>query len=298
VTLTIWSGSASASISRTINVGSGGVGEVYWVSPTGTAAWAGAKSQTPLSGTACCSLATANSNAIAGDTIYLRGGTYSVDKVRISPSNSGSLASRITYVAYTGETPTFIRTSSNNPAISITGKDYIVVDGITASNLATWIRIGNGADYNEIKNCTFNGTTNYDHAVRIYDGGGGTASTNNWLHQNSFSRCGYVSGSSACLSMIKIDDAPGYTNGVSHYNTIENNTISYSGHDSLSTYTKYNVIKNNFWHNEGWMSGSGSYTPDNNGLYGDRNNEIYDGRSNAGLFYLIEGNRKPMGGTD
>ncbi|MBE3144224.1 MAG: hypothetical protein IMZ61_09920, partial [Planctomycetes bacterium] len=46
--------------------------EAFWVSPTGAATWATAKSETPLSGTACCSMSTANANASAGDTVYLR----------------------------------------------------------------------------------------------------------------------------------------------------------------------------------------------------------------------------------
>lgn len=48
-------------------------GNIYWVSSTGTAAWANAKSATLLSGTGCCSLGTANANLQAGDTVYLRG---------------------------------------------------------------------------------------------------------------------------------------------------------------------------------------------------------------------------------
>ena len=50
---------------------------IYWVGPTGTAIWANYKSKTPLSGTLACSIATANNNTAAGDTVYLRGGgTY------------------------------------------------------------------------------------------------------------------------------------------------------------------------------------------------------------------------------
>ena len=165
----------------------------YWVSNNGAAAWESAQSASPLSGTSCASLSTANSNASAGDTVYMRAGTYNVDVTGIVPSASGTLANRILFKAYAGDSVVFNRSSSNNSAIAITGKDYIVVDSIFAIDLSVWIRIGNGADYNEIRYCTFIGDNDYDHAIRIFDGGGGTASTHNWLHNNTFAKCGYVS---------------------------------------------------------------------------------------------------------
>ena len=51
------------------------VAATYWVSPDGQSSWAGCRSETPLSGTAACNIATANLNAVAGDTVYLRAGT-------------------------------------------------------------------------------------------------------------------------------------------------------------------------------------------------------------------------------
>src|ERR1017187_6221010 len=79
----------------------------HWVSPTGASTWAACRSDTPLNGTAACSIGTANTNAAAGDIVYLRGGTYSIsaNAYFIHPSNSGTLALRITFVAYTGEAP-------------------------------------------------------------------------------------------------------------------------------------------------------------------------------------------------
>jgi hypothetical protein len=41
--------------------------------------------------------------------------------------------------------------------------------------------------------------------------------------------------------------------------------------------------------------GGCTYGPDSNGMYGDRTLEIYDGRSNAGMFNLIESNRLVSG---
>ena len=82
-----------------------GAPDPYWVSPSGQASWAAARSPTPLNGAAACSLDTANRNAQAGDLIYLRGGRYTGD-VYICPSNSGVRGSPITYRAYERETVT------------------------------------------------------------------------------------------------------------------------------------------------------------------------------------------------
>src|SRR5438105_12126241 len=81
----------------------------HWVSPTGVAAWASCVGATPLSGTSACSLGTANSNAAAGDLVYLRAGTYNQagGSAAFQPSHSGTSASAmITFQGYTGETVT------------------------------------------------------------------------------------------------------------------------------------------------------------------------------------------------
>ena len=67
-----------------------GDGHTYWVSPDGQAKiWENAKSDTPLEGAACASIKMANLRAAAGDTVYLRGGTYVCGDV-IKPNNSGT----------------------------------------------------------------------------------------------------------------------------------------------------------------------------------------------------------------
>lgn len=266
---------------------------MHWVSPTGTATWVNAESGTPLSGTACCSLGTANSNAGAGDTITLRGGTYNIDTAAIQPANSGTLANRITYQVYTGETATFTRTLDYYWAINIDGKSYIIVDGITGSSqLRRWMYLNNGASYNEIKNCTFINSSQYDCGWRI----GlttGAACRHNWIHDNTFAQNGYVSTDGQdMLSLWQL----GYGNTTSNesdYNTIEDNLLYYGGHECGETFTCYNVFKNNFFHNEGWMTSAGSptYPVDENGKYGNRNFQVYDGQGRSGTFNLVEGNR-------
>ena len=76
---------------------------VYWVSPDGQATWASCMGALPLHGVNACSLNTANTYAAAGDTVYLRAGTYTNQEIR--PGNSGlSDSERIIYSNYNQET--------------------------------------------------------------------------------------------------------------------------------------------------------------------------------------------------
>lgn len=68
----------------------------HYVSPTGTATWANSTAlATP------CSLTTACSNAAAGDTVYLRGGTYTGTTYDIT--GNGTSGSRIVFDNYADE---------------------------------------------------------------------------------------------------------------------------------------------------------------------------------------------------
>jgi len=71
-------------------------GNIYWVDDDGSTTWAQCQSETPLRGSSCCSLSTANSNASAGDRVYLRAGTYTITGTGIDPTNSGSADNLIT----------------------------------------------------------------------------------------------------------------------------------------------------------------------------------------------------------
>jgi hypothetical protein len=81
----------------------------------------------------------------------------------------------------------------------------------------------------------------------------------------------------------------------SNFNTIENNIFYYGGHHLLEIYTKFNVVKNNYFHNEGFMepppNAACSLAPGSKGLYGNRNLQIWDGYDREGLYNLIENNR-------
>jgi hypothetical protein len=72
-------------------------GTVYYVAPTGTDSNPGTQSQ-PWQ-----TIQKAADTLVAGDTVYVRAGTY---EEQVIPLNSGSAGNYITYAAYPGETVT------------------------------------------------------------------------------------------------------------------------------------------------------------------------------------------------
>lgn len=293
VALVVSSTSGSNNISKNIIVGSGeGSKSTYWVSPTGTAAWENVRSETPLLGAACCSLSTANANASAGDTVYLRTGTYSTG---IKPSGSGSAGNVMTFMAYPGETPTI--SASNARAITIVGKSYIKVDGIRSYESQAFFFIGYGACYNEITNCAFDKSSGQYSAglITFYNTAftEGGPSNHNWLHHNVFSRYGKISSGGNDLGTVRI---AGSKTDTSAYNTFEDNIFFYGGHDNLDIGGRYNVVRNNIFHNDEAyyedVTKNCKNTPASR-YFGNRNIILTNYGDGPGTAYhtLIEGNR-------
>jgi len=327
VSLTIWSGSTSASTSGAINVGSG---MAYWVSPTGAALYANAYSAIPLSGTACCSLATANANAKAGDTIILRGGTYvltSVGQVGIGPLNRGaSINARITFCNYDGEIPVIKGAGGYDVGYGIdiscgVGSGigtYIHITGITFQNCARWATLRNYANYNEIDHCRFYSDTGEDVVSPFKICGlaaGGSRrdaySTHNWIHDNTFSKAHKDSTDPAVCyegrDIFRIGDpqCPSFPEdqALNNNNSFENNYVEHAGHTCYDSYGQYIVVKNNVMHNEPWYvsddstasySNHGYSNPAYIGKYGHRVMQVTNDLDRRN-YNLIEGNRLGFG---
>jgi PKD repeat protein len=303
VSLSVSGPAGSQSCSRRVLIGSGNnTAGTYWVSPTGTVAWQNARSDTPLSGAACCSLRTANTNATAGDTICLRGGTYTTS---LAPAHSGTKENRIVFQAYGGEIPLFTVTEAGGRwAIKLQGCGYIKVDGITSSNSGAFFFIGYGACYNEITNCAFDRSSADYQLGYITDWNSArnakAGTRHNWLHHNSFSRYGaidYLTGED--LGTIRISS--NYDDTTSH-NTFEDNVFSYGGHDCIDIGGQFNVIRNNVFHNEGAYFKDLTKRFDNvpsSGYFGNRNILLSNSGENPGTAFhtLIEGNRIGYAGT-
>lgn len=275
--------------------------DIYWVSPTGAASWAASESDTPLSGAQCCSLADSLSNAAAGDTVYLRGGTYNY---HLMPQTSGAAGNPITFAAHSGETPVIENASGVTYAtyytnLNIFGKDHLKISGITfrwAAGVDRLFMMTHGATYNEIKDCVFDGGGS-SATVQIWDGltDGGIACEHNWIHGCTFRDSGEI-----VADGDEVDDKGGLQIGVPAYdnisgnNTIENCTFYGGGHHNLETFTKKNVIRNNHFYNAEMMENNtgntAQYSADAGGKWGNRNFQIYDGYSEDKL-NLVEGNR-------
>ncbi len=280
---------------------------IYWVSPTGRASWSDCESANSLSGVSACSLSTANANAVAGDTIYMRAGTYNT---RINPGNSGtSVDSRIVYEAYDGNRTVIITNTTSGHGILWDNKDYIKIKGVVIDAFGGGLtgrafQITNGSSYNEFAYCTFNGRGT-DDGNKIWDGIsyeiGGEPCVHNWFHHNIFARTGWIEN---------CQDVDGWQLGVPRHDnhsgntTFENNEWYGGGHHLLETFSRYNVIRNEFFHHEAWLDdppGCDQHPPSaRNGKYGNRNIQIYyeptgpyqtvsDGDN--GAYNLIEGIR-------
>lgn len=278
----------------------------YWVSPAGAAAWNACTGATDPA--VYCSLATANTRAAAGDTVYLKGGTYTLPSLGcgICPSSSGSSGNLITFSAAAGETP-IITGPTNQYSTDISGKSYIKIYGLTFQDV--YRGEISGSSRIEISHCTF---TNPSH-VGVYNLQLRT-STHVWIHHSTFAYAGNNTDCSESWNNLNLGNPSEHVNASNpaneDYNTIENNTIYSSQHAGLETFGRYTVIKNNVWHNEpwrtvtspacNWPNGASVYTnPAYANKYGHRNLQIYGHWfTNYITFNLFEDNRVGYGSAN
>jgi hypothetical protein len=270
----------------TLSCGSlGKAGTVHWVSPTGTAAWAACVGTAALGDTAACSLATANAHATAGDTVYLRGGTYTTALV---PEQAGTPAAGITFQNADGEA---VHIRNVAVAIDIRSLSYITLDGIAADTVDYWLRLDT-SDHVCVFNSTFtdlrsNTQGNWPSGLVIAN-----SSHHNWVKNCSAGGIGYAltdcSGPCAIGGMFLGDWEIGPPYDQSSYNLIENNTFYHGGHHVLEINSPYNVVRNNYFHNENW-TGTCAH-PETNGLCADRNIIIEDNTGDFAIRNVIEGN--------
>jgi parallel beta-helix repeat protein len=161
----------------------------YYVSPNGTSPWSDAENiDSP------CSIYTAMDNAVAGDTVYFRGGKYDIPYSDVSnwvgiihPENSGRPGNPITFTAYPDEEP-ILNVSGDYGAddfvvVFATGEhnSYIIFDGFTiqgndgqkASGVAGFGAENAWAKGLEFRNLTINGgsdlirSTNNREGIRL-----------------------------------------------------------------------------------------------------------------------------------
>jgi len=95
---------------------------------------------------------------IAGDTVYIKTGTY---KERVAPENSGNPQNYIAYIAYPGHTVTIDGTDISVPCYGglfhVSGKSYIKVSGLRVTNSSgAGIFVDDSSHIKIEKNYTYN----------------------------------------------------------------------------------------------------------------------------------------------
>ena len=220
----------------------------------------------------------ANKTVKAGDTVFIRGGTYSGEQ--IYPMSNGTATNRITYRNYGDEQ---VRITDVGTAILLNNRTYITVSGSPNQNII-------------IENCDHGATANYAHHIILsYIDFGvmrnftssrginiGAGSTFNWIHHCEVHEYGYYSSRQDYGDMLYIGSSPAEGNAC---NLIENCHIYHGGHVPFKVNGRFIVVRNNYLHNEEWY-------PKENPEYGNRNMSTLDYEdSTIEGWVLIEGNR-------
>ena len=240
----------------------------------------------------------ANTKLNPGDTVYIRGGSYSVDESGgqgVSPAKSGTATARITYSNYNGEAVNFTGNANRTRAVNLNGKSYIRVTGLNFRNMFDFLIIDNGASYNEIDRCTFSGYRPRTDGIPVSWRGSTIYhnSTHNWIHHNTFSKYGAFTTSQDGGVLFELGIGTDSTDR-SDYNTIEDNHMYQGGHHVLGINTgRYNVVRNNNVHNESWYNGPGCQGFEN-GVCGYRVVSMTGTPAYSG-YELVEGNRISYG---
>ncbi len=91
--------------------------------------------------------------AAAGDTVMLRGGSYTQ---QLSPSASGTRDEPLVFMAYPGERAVF--SGQLRPAIVLSGLSYIIIQGLSIENTARWIYLDE-SDHCLVRDNEFLGAT-------------------------------------------------------------------------------------------------------------------------------------------
>lgn len=258
----------------------------HWVTPTGAATWANCISATPLTGSAACSLATANANAAADDIVYFRGGNYSCSQSVgvgcIAPANSGTAGTpphMINFWAWPADNPppTFSGTGGfdGGPMIyDLRGHHYVSIRGMSVNLNGFWHHAGwIIGSHNEIAYNTFTSTTGGRILPFIGPGSaaekasyGGIWATHNWLHHNVFDYSGAANGTTTgggCTDggtdTIRIGQPGSFKASMGDdgntNNSIEYNNFHHAEHAHIDSYGEKTVVRYNTMNNEPWSAG-------------------------------------------
>jgi hypothetical protein len=239
-------------------------GTTYYVAPNGNNANPGTEAQ-PWQ-----TITKANQTLVAGDTVYIKAGTYSS---YIEPINSGTAQNPIVFRNYGTDVVTI---SGAAYGVRLDGKSYITVQGINVTASAHHLYIINGAHHNTIAYCKFYKQQSPSAwETSIITG----SSQYNWIHHTQMSEGGQCSSGGSDDGSVLDVGAEGSSTDLTRYNLIEDSVFFHGGHHVIGLHAGYNTIRNNYLYNEAWSLGKGNRT-----LY-------LNGRDAVTGHNVIEGNR-------
>jgi hypothetical protein len=224
----------------------------------------------------------ANRTLIAGDTVFIKAGTYNCF---ISPENSGTAAQPIAYMNFNADK---VVISDTMFAVNLDGKSHIVIQGLAMRRCDRFLYVRNNSNYNTIAWCSFDSARMTNGQTATWAGSVISGSSqHNWVHHCRFSNYGYFTDDDiSCI--LDIGSEEGKTDSTC-FNLIENSQFYHGGHHVMGVYGKFNVIRNNWFHNEPWSMGTAA-SDRGAVLYGDRNLS-FSGYSENGGRTLFEGNK-------
>jgi hypothetical protein len=197
------------------------------------------------SATSACSLATANSNAKAGDVICLAAGSYSTG---IAPVASGTASAPITYVAAGG----VAKITGVSTGISLANVSFVEVDGVTVDDVQRFFELRSA------KSCWIRNTTFHDASA--YSG----ATIDRTSLDARITGCTFVDAPHAPVTATLDEESR-----PADYVTSEGDRVLFSGnkfgttsHYALMIFTRAGgrtVIRDNVIHNR-YHGGIGAYT--------------------------------------
>ncbi len=229
----------------------------------------------------------ANSALLAGDTVYIKAGAY--NDATIQPAHSGSSeALRITYRNYENDVVTIANAVTYSVGLRLDTKSYITVHGLNFTGQNRFLYIRQNSSHNIIAYCNFDDAKLTNGAIATWAGSVISGSSqHNWIHHCRFSNYGYYNADDiGCVLDIGAEENK---EDETRYNLIENNVFYHGGHHVVGVYGKYNVIRNNYFHNEPWALGTAA-SDRGAVLYGNRNLS-FSGYSENGGRNLFESNR-------
>ncbi|UCG57961.1 MAG: right-handed parallel beta-helix repeat-containing protein, partial [Phycisphaerales bacterium] len=190
----------------------------------------------------------ANSQLQPGDTVYIREGVY--DEM-IRPANSGNASDGyICYTNYNGEQVAIDRREyvvgeRVEAAVDLSGKEYIIIDGLTLANTDRFIRVrSTGYRYCIVKNCVMRYA---DSGIHLTYGSQYNKILDNYIELQTAAEM------AAGVENDGIWIAGQEASKPTSHNLIEGNEISMCGHKNLEIryHAPYNIVRYNVFRSTG-----------------------------------------------